>query len=203
MTPLYALVICFFSFFAAPLIAQIPTYGWTQKASMPSPARHRATALSIGNRGYMGLGHVNSVVDIQFNDWWEYDPGTKSWTQKANYAGGKRYHAAGFAIGNKGYVGTGRDTTFSNKIDFWEYDPVTNLWTQKANFGGAARRGAVGFTIGNKGYVGTGSFLADFWCYDPSVNLWSPVASLPATGRTSSVGFSIGGKGYCGTGEIG
>lgn len=178
-------------------------YMWTQKATFGGPARHRAVGLTIGNRGYMGLGHINSTGDQQFKDWWEYDPGTNSWTQKADFGGGKRYHATGFAIGNKAYVGTGRDTTFNNRNDWWEYDPVTNQWSQKASLPSSPRRGAVSFAIGTKGYVGTGSGYSDFWEYNPATNSWAQKASLPASGRTSAVGFSIGNKGYIGTGDIG
>jgi N-acetylneuraminic acid mutarotase len=184
------------------LLAQMEL-GWFQKASLPGPARHRATGISIGGRGYIGLGHINAVVDVQYKDWWEYDPATNSWTQKADYAGGKRYHAAGFSIGNLGYVGTGRDTTFSNRRDFWEYNPVTNTWTQKAMFGGQARRGAVGFSVNGRGYIGTGSGLSDFWEYNPVTNSWMQRASFPGGGRQSAVGFSIGSRGYIGTGSSG
>lgn len=183
-----------------PLHAQ---YTWTQKATFGGLGRHRAVGIAIGDRGYMGLGHINSTGDQQFKDWWEYDPGSNSWTQKADFGGGKRYHSAGFAIGNKAYVGTGRDTTFSNRRDWWEYNPVTNTWTQKAQLPGQARRGAVAFAIGNKGYLGTGSGLQDFWEYDPATDTWTQKAPLPAPGRTSAVGFSVGNKGYIGTGDVG
>src|SRR5687767_11341276 len=90
------------------LTLQAEAGAWIEKANFGGDARHRATAFSIGNRGYMGLGHVNSIVDILFNDFWEYDPGSNSWTQKANFGGGLRYHATAFTIGNFAYVGTGR-----------------------------------------------------------------------------------------------
>jgi N-acetylneuraminic acid mutarotase len=178
-------------------------YVWTQKATFGGSGRHRATGFAIGNRGYMGLGHINSTGDIQYKDWWEYDPGSNSWTQKANFGGGKRYHATGFAIGNKGYVGTGRDSALNSRNDWWEYDPVMNTWSQKTSLPAQPRRGAVSFAIGSKGYLGTGSYYQDFWEYDPSTNSWSQKASFPASGRTSAVGFGIAGKGYIGTGDIG
>jgi N-acetylneuraminic acid mutarotase len=178
-------------------------YVWTQKATFGGPGRHRAVGIAIGSRGYMGLGHINSTGDVQYKDWWEYDPGSNSWTQKADFGGGRRYHATGFAIGNKGYVGTGRDTTFNNRNDWWEYNPVTNTWTQKAPLPAQPRRGAVAFSIGNKGYLGTGAGLQDFWEYDPAINAWTPKSPLPGMGRTSAVGFSIGNKGYIGTGDVG
>ncbi|MBI3502191.1 MAG: T9SS type A sorting domain-containing protein [Bacteroidetes bacterium] len=180
-------------------------YIWTQKASLPAAARHRCAVLNIGGRAYLGLGHYNVMGDVLFDDWWEYDPGTNSWTQKANFGGGKRLGPAYFTIGNKGYVGTGRDITGTNYNDLWEYDPMTNKWTQKASFAGSARRMAVGFPIGNKGYIGTGegptNYLASLWEYDPSTNSWTQKASYPPGGRFAATGFSIGNKGYLGTGE--
>lgn len=178
-------------------------YGWIQKAGFPGPARHRATGATVGNRGYMGLGHVNAVFDILYDDWFEYDPGSDTWTQKASYPGGPRFHAACFVINNIVYVGTGRDINATLHQDFWKYDPVTNSWSSVANFTGSARRGAVGFTINGYGYVGTGSGTSSFFRYDPSNNSWSQMQSFPGGGRTSAVGFSINGKGYISTGDAG
>src|SRR5687768_15100294 len=75
-----------------------------------------------------------------------------TWTQKANFGGTARWGAAGFAIGTKGYIGTGYDNTLRN--DFWEWDQVTDTWSQKANYGGGNLFEAVGFSVGNKGYIG-------------------------------------------------
>lgn len=77
-------------------------------------------------------------------DFWEYDPATNAWTQKADFGGTPRFLATGFSISGKGYIGTGDGTTGYTK-DFWEYDPMTNIWTQKADFGGTARRGICWF----------------------------------------------------------
>jgi N-acetylneuraminic acid mutarotase len=178
-------------------------YGWIEKASFPGFARHRISAAAVGNRGYMGLGHVNAVNDILYDDWFEYDPGSDTWTQRANYAGGPRMHPATFVIDNKIYVGTGRDISLVQHQDFWRYDPVTNVWDSIAPYPGAARRGAVAFTLNGLGYVGTGSYHSNFYKYDPNSDSWSPVAPLPGTGRISAVAFAINGKGYLTTGDDG
>src|SRR5688572_13766154 len=81
---------------------------WNQKANFGGSARHRSTAFSIGNKGYIGLGHINAVSNIEYEDFWEYDPGTNTWTQMADFGGGLRYHSIGFSVGAKGYVGLGR-----------------------------------------------------------------------------------------------
>ena len=140
------------------------------------------------------------------NDFWEYDPSSNTWTQKANFGGAPRQGAVGFGIGTKGYIGTGlHENQNVADIDFWEYDPSSNIWTQKADFGGPGREMAVGFSIGNKGYIGTGQnnggpSFSDFWEYDPSSDIWTQKADFGGAARYDAVGFSIGDNGYIGTG---
>ena len=180
---------------------------WNQKANFGGPARHRCVAFAIGNKGYMGLGHINAVTDILFEDIWEYDPATNSWSQKANFGGGLRYHSFGFTIGNKGYVGTGRMPSGVYENDCWEFDPVANTWLQRADMPGALRRGAVSFVIDNIGYVGSGQVQSgisnEFFAFNPVTNSWQQKATFPGATRTSAVAFAIDGKGYFGTGGMG
>ena len=63
----------------------------------------------------MGTGDIGAANEY-FADFWEYDPSTNVWTQKADFGGGARSGAVGFSIGSKGYIGTG------GANDFWEYD---------------------------------------------------------------------------------
>ena len=173
-----------------------PPYGWTQRASVPASGRHRAVAITIGNRGYAGLGHINAVTDILYDDWWEYDPGTNTWTQKANFPPGPRMHAAAFAIGNYGYVGTGRDNSFTEKNDLYKYDPSTNSWTLLAPMPTVARRGAVAFAVNGKGYIGTGDYSTDFWEYDPVANSWIQLVDFSGSARRYMSCFALGSRGY-------
>ncbi len=177
---------------------------WTQKANFAGTKRFGTTAFSIGNKGYMGTG-----ADVSGNrkDFWEYNPVTNAWTQKADFVT-NRVWAVGFSIGNKGYVGTGVEYDFNYKNDFWEYDPATNAWTQKANFAGIARRHAAAFSIGNKGYIGTGvtnatPVVSDFWEYDPALDTWTQKANFGGGMRWAATGFSIANKGYITTGRAG
>ena len=179
--------------------------GWIQQSDFGGEARHRTTMLSLGNKIYAGLGHYNGAgPNILFEDWWEYDPATNSWTQKADYLGGICYHAAAFEINDIGYVGTGRVSANSNILvqDFFKYDPTTNTWTQLTDFPGTGRRGAVGFAIGEYGYIGTGTNADDMYRYDPSTDQWQQVASVPGGSRISAVGFALNGFGYLGTGYV-
>ena len=122
-----------------------------------------------------------------------------SWTRKADFGGSYRYYAAGFNIGNMGYMGTGIVSGIHQQ-DFWEFNPATNVWTQKANFGGAARFSANGFSIGNKGYIGMGIGYSDFWEYDPIQNLWKYSTNFPGGTRNYSIAFNIGTNAYVGMG---
>lgn len=184
---------------------------WTPKASFEGGGRYGATGLSIGSKGYIGLG-----VDASgyHTDFWEYDTAANAWSQKADFEGGVRMSATGFSIGTKGYVGTGSytpgDVNWVWYNDLWEYDPATNDWTQKASFNALGRNGAVSFVIGGKAYLGTGQYrqdryhssiyLADFWEYDPVANTWVQKANVPERGRFAASGIAIGDKGYVGLG---
>ena len=157
---------------------------WTQKADFGGTGRYGAVGFSIGSKGYIGTGNDASGPFGYVKDFWEYDPATNAWTQKADFGGGDRGFAVGFSIGSKGHIGTG---IFAGN-DFWEYDPATNAWTQKADFGGTARWLAIGFSIGDKGYIGTGSDFSgfvtkEFWEYDPATNAWTQKADIEVLRR--------------------
>lgn len=142
---------------------------------------------------------------------------TGAWIQKSDIGSllpdgpRGRINAVGFAIGNRGYVGTGQESTLTNTDgqtgDFESYDPATGSWTKRAGFGGAPRAWAAGFSIGGKGYIGTGAdsttspYRSDFWEYDSATDTWSQKADFGGGARWAAVGFSIGGKGYIGTGS--
>jgi len=132
-----------------------------------------------------------------------------TWTQKADFAGTKRFGAIGFSIGNKGYIGTGVGAGFSAWYkDLWEWDQATDTWTQKANLPDTSRAYAVGFAIADKGYVCTGYnwnigyFYKELWEYDPALNTWKQKANFPGAARHGAVVFTIGNLAYVGTGSV-
>lgn len=96
------------------------TNTWTEKAYFPGTPRGYAVAFTIGSKGYFGTGFGQAGISGDFLlDLWEYDSGSNKWKQKANIGGVKRSGAVGFAIGSKGYIGTGNNGSFLS--DFWEY----------------------------------------------------------------------------------
>ena len=177
---------------------------WQQMKSLDiADRRFACVGFSIGLKGYVGLGLIGG--ESFKKDFWEYDPATNTWSQKADFAGGKRNTPVSFSIGGKGYVGTGSSGE-EECNDFWEYDPAKNQWTKKANFPGAPRAVAIGFSIGSKGYIGTGrtdNFLVyfnDFWEYDPSKDTWTQKADFGGSERYAATAFVIGNKAYVGMG---
>ncbi len=167
-------------------------------------------SFSIGTKGFIGLGSDMSLNE--FNDFWEWDQTSNTWSQKANFPGAARQLAAGFSIGTKGYVVTGYGGG-SNTKELWEWDgdpasPTYNVWIKKTDFPGSFRIVAVAFSIGKKGYVGTGSYTKDFWEWDgdtasATYNTWTQKADFAGGFRGWATGFSCGKKGYIGTGTDG
>jgi N-acetylneuraminic acid mutarotase len=137
-----------------------------------------------------------------------------SWVKKNDFIGFKREQAVAFSIGNKGYVGTGVDTSETVMNDFWEYDPEFDSWTQRANVPGTGRRSAIGFAVNGKGYVGTGmnvneaTFgvpMSDFYEYNPVTNIWAQKADFPGAGGFGvyyATAFTADNKGYVCGGKI-
>ncbi|MCK7537150.1 MAG: hypothetical protein MZV63_42390 [Marinilabiliales bacterium] len=137
---------------------------WTQKSSLPaSSLRYFPAVFSIGSKGYIGLGRGSQVGNniVSYNDFWEWDQATDVWSRKADFPGQGRFGAASFAIGNRGYIGTGAINWDEPLLtEFWEYDQMSNNWTRKADFAGSARVYAIGFSINNKGYIGAGQWVS-------------------------------------------
>jgi len=106
---------------------------WSRIADFPGVARELATGFAIGTKGYVGLGSINGDgsqgSQESFADFWEYDPTVNKWNKKADFAGGARASASGFAIGNKGYLGLGADASHVKQKDFWEFTPSLTIPT--------------------------------------------------------------------------
>ena len=92
---------------------------WEQKASFGGWGRHRAVAVGIGNKVYAGMGHLNGDgSDEWYPEWWEFDPASNCWTQKADYIGNNGngdQDLTAIAIDGIGYVGLGQ---FSDETHF-------------------------------------------------------------------------------------
>jgi N-acetylneuraminic acid mutarotase len=185
---------------------------WSQMMTLPGSIRRNASATSIGDKGYVGMGADSSLSQsgIILADWWEYDPSLNNWTQKSDYPGGYDisnnssaagiYFATAFEMSGKAYVCGGKMNSDFYGTDLWEYDPDLDSWTRKADFPGGDRYQLSSFSVDGKGYVGMGIdhdlFRKDWWQFDPILDSWIEVASLPGVARGSASTFVLGQRGY-------
>lgn len=167
---------------------------WNAKTGYPGVGRHRASGIGIGSKVYYGLGHVSSgMVNVGFQDWWEFDPATNSWTQKANYPH-ESHGAVGFSIGNKGYMGSGDSESIGANNNFYEYDPILNTWTTKTPCP-VSDDGHVSFVINGLGYIGLGYGGAGLHSYNPATNTWT-LATSAIPGSWWGAAFVLDNKAY-------
>lgn len=163
-------------------LCSIPSYGsiqWEQRADFAGSARHRACSGSAGNKGYVGLGHYNGTgVETYFNDWWEYDPGTNAWSQKANYPGNNGQGELGarvISLETVCFVGLGE----LDHTNLFKYDPTTNLWTQVSSPpAGNQFRDTQDMIVGHKAYF-TDLWDDEFYEYDCDLDVWTYKGLLP------------------------
>lgn len=81
-------------------------------------ARVLASSFVVSGKGYVCLG-TRSSLDTQI---WEYNPSIDNWELKTAFEGSPREAAVGFAIGDKGYIATGRSSSYRFD-DLWQFDP--------------------------------------------------------------------------------
>lgn len=201
---------------------------WNQKSSLPVTGnRSFPVAFSIGSKGYIGLGQRASYqIPVElYNDFWEYDQVTDTWSRKADFPGLGRIAAASFSVGNRGYISTGYHSFMQPVIyengdplwrttpagstagdqyltDFWEYEPLSDRWTRKSDFPGMARAFAAGFSIGNAGFIGAGRLISvpsinnqDFWEWNQASDTWRKTGIIEEGSGVWS-GGNVGSYGY-------
>lgn len=179
---------------------------WLQKANFPGSVRQSATGMTIGNKGYLGGGLKYTGSFTLYNDFWEYDPASDAWLQKANIPGPSRSDAAACAIGNIGYFGLGTNKTNLSYNDFYAYDPAADSWTALSSPNGNATGASAMFAIGTDCYLVGGHDWSNNYTtnicqqYNTLTDTWAPVASFPGGSVYYHVAASVNGKAFVGTG---
>lgn len=169
---------------------------WEQRADFGNFGRHRATGMGIGNKAYVGTGHLNGTgFDTWYCDWWEYDPATNAWTQKADYPAGNfagDQDVVSLPMDTVGYAGLGQNWGTL----FYKYSPTTNTWTQVASPpSNGDFNNTFPFRIGSYGYFPS-LFSNNFFRYDAVNDTWLQLNPLPFTVNYGTPTFAIGDKGY-------
>ena len=180
-----------------------------------------ATSFVVGDTAYVTTGFNPQTPNTRLAATWAYIPkdipagptGYDSadgfWKQRADYGGGGRSNAVGFAIGTKGYVGTGTTDGVSALADFYSYDPVANTWSAIAPMGGLNANNvyatnprvdasAMGFDTCGVVMMGYDYqyYYGDVWQYSPTTNTWTSRAANPGNQRSKAITWVYNGKGY-------
>jgi N-acetylneuraminic acid mutarotase len=147
---------------------------WTYKSTgYTGPSRSGGISFTLNNKIYIGLGADDNMRTLK--DFYSFDPATDTWTKLGDFPGEGKYMAVGFALGNKGYVGTGMELV-SGAVrvnnDMWSYESSTDKWTKVSNYGGSPRFGMTALIFGDKAYIGSGqddyyNGYKDFWVFKP------------------------------------
>lgn len=169
---------------------------WIQRADFGNIGRHRAVSVAIGNNAYAGTGHQNgNGIDTWYPDWWEYDPATNAWSQKADYPGNN-------GNGDQDIVALGFDSVCYaglGQIDgtrLFKYSPMTNQWTQVASPpSNGDFNNTFPFRIGDFGYFPS-LYSSNFFRFDPLNNQWQQMNPLPQSTVYGIPTFGIGDYGY-------
>lgn len=190
-----------FLLFALPCIFSIKaqTPGWTKMKALNNDiaSRHSSQMAAYNNKLYF-LGGYGGGGSGHLNDFWEYDPQTKTLSElnslppdlfpNAIASGG-----AMFVIGdNLYYLGTSTQVR--------EYNFKTKVWRARASFPSSFngyRPGA--FVIGNMLYAESGVDNT-FYSYDPLTDIWTRKVDYPGTIRRNGFSFAVNSKGYKGGG---
>lgn len=141
---------------------------WTRKADFPGMARYNASAVTIGTKGYIGLG----LDDInKYRDIWEYDPVANNWVQKADAPVAFSYNRMSVSLNNLAYFGLGDTTAI-----FYAYDPASNTWAKKNYFSELHSEmktyaQALAFVAQGRIFV-ISSKRNSFWEYNPTTDVW-------------------------------
>lgn len=105
---------------------------WEFVTFLPDAAREDALVVVIDDRAFYGFGFNPGIGFL--GDWWEFAPGSvPAWIERQACPGGVRAQAAGFAIGENGYVAGGfrlltEGVSFPVEVlqDTWIYTPANN-----------------------------------------------------------------------------
>ncbi len=175
---------------------------WTQKAEFPGPGRLMTKGFTLENKIYVGFGYViaaygpNAGSNDHQTDFYEFDPGTNTWTQKSNTLLGRG--EIFFSINNYLFSVNPEfrtlnrytcktDTWFENNWEKDEFSPSSSIFAGETSC----------FTIGNMEYfVATdrvkGNTVNQLWELDPNAITWKQKNDLPGEGSDSLFVFSHG-----------
>lgn len=176
-------------------------WGTSNAAWYPGEYTNRNVTLSLNDGIYCGFGEQN--------EWYQFDPNSWTWTEKANFSFSNFEAYAGFEINKTAYI-------LAQSGFVYRYDEAADSWTEIAEFTEGdisltfdLERWSnvnnatdfiypfVGASINGKGYIGVGG-SGRFFEFDPGNNQFTELTSYPASGLEDANYFVWDGKLYLG-----
>lgn len=131
---------------------------WNKKADYPGvalPYNYPDAGFELNGKLYV-YSSDNSTAP---NPFYEYDPNTGLWTQKASVYIEFSHGEVGFSTHGSGYV--------RGQLKMYKYDPASDSWYGHYQGPQGYRVYSIAFTMGDKVYFGGGHGHNDFWEFDP------------------------------------
>jgi len=178
------------------------TDSWNQRTDFPGLARWHATGVSIGEKGYFGMG---TCADSTLADFWKFNPMTDQWTQLNDYPGGGQRSVLGLPILDNIICGEGFSINPTSYSDAWfQFDTKTEIWSEFTSFPGGKRSYGTAISNGLTAIVCGGmndnsAFQNDCYALDYKGE-WTTLPNLPMTGLRGAKGFYLNSSFYLGTG---
>lgn len=101
---------------------------WTPRAALTGDPRIYASGFSIGTKAYIAIGYDSPTYGGLgvYNDFWEWDQFSNTWSAMASIPAASRAYGFGFSLGTKGYISMGGNapTLAGTNGDLWEWGPT-------------------------------------------------------------------------------
>ena len=188
------------------------TDSWTVLSDFPGEARVAGTQFASAGKGYVLSGDGDDHGPLDYGEFWEYDPGTDSWTERDPHPGGARWAPGSFVMGCYAYLTGGLEGGADiYHHDLWRYsllddcgctDPEAVNYSVEATtddgtccyVAGCMLESAVNYNP--DACQGDGSCIAAILgCTDPSSPFFEPEANTESAlgGPLSSTALGAGG----------
>jgi hypothetical protein len=177
---------------------------WSAKADFPGQARYGTSYFALGGMGYVGTGNLGTSSGPYASDMFAYNPGSNTWSARADIPGLARFGTSTITAVGKAYVVGGKmsDQEFTNEI--YEYEPNSDSWTLLTPLSTSARSYALAFSYPYSGAIvaggNAGVNLYDGLEYLPNQDTWVSLPTYPGASGWVGATMTINGRSFGGLG---